>query len=321
MPERYQQPGRIGGSLLFNGGNPLNAMDAPGFYYVCPQWATPRTVSAWVNKADNTVGVVFGYGTLSFYVDNQELHFWDGGIYNSPTSFDTGVSLPLNTWNYVVMSYDGSSSISAYVNGALVKQVSGNLGQGYGDVVWGVDMTGTHGFPNAGWYKGLMDETRISSTLRPADWILAEYRNQNSPATFYALGAESGGGPVITSLSPGSGPAGALVTITGSNFGAVQGSSTVTFNGTSAGFASGWSAGSIRVTVPNGAATGNVVVTVNGVASGGRPFTVTLPPAISGVSPTTGTAGTQVTISGSGFGAARGTGAVWLGSTYGTVVS
>ena len=45
------------------------------------------------------------------------------------------------------------------------------------------------------------------------------------------------------------------------------------------------------------------------------------PPTITGVSPTTGAAGVQVTISGSGFGSAQGTGAVWLGSAAGTVVS
>jgi hypothetical protein len=58
------------------------------------EWATPRTVSARVNKSDSGAGVVFGYGTLSFYIDNQELHLWDGGIYNSPGTFDTGASLP-----------------------------------------------------------------------------------------------------------------------------------------------------------------------------------------------------------------------------------
>ena len=44
-------------------------------------------------------------------------------------------------------------------------------------------------------------------------------------------------------------------------------------------------------------------------------------PSITGVSPTSGTPGTQVTISGSGFGSVRGTGAVWLGSTVAAVVS
>ena len=70
------------------------------------------------------------------------------------------------------------------------------------------------------------------------------------------------------------GPVGTSVVITGANFGAAQGTSTVSFNGTGAS-ATSWSATSITAAVPAGAATGNVVVTVNGVASDGAGFTVT----------------------------------------------
>jgi hypothetical protein len=83
--------------------------------------------------------------------------------------------------------------------------------------------------------------------------------------------------PAITSLSPGLGLVGAPVTIYGTNFGATQGSSFVTFGSATVTQLS-WSAGSIIATVPSGATTGNVVVTVGGVASNGSPFTV-IPPA------------------------------------------
>src|SRR5246500_2499497 len=56
-------------------------------------------------------------------------------------------------------------------------------------------------------------------------------------------------------------------------FGSTQGTSTVTFNGTAATVTS-WSATSIATSVPTGATTGNVVVTVGGVASNGVSFTV-----------------------------------------------
>jgi len=81
--------------------------------------------------------------------------------------------------------------------------------------------------------------------------------------------------PSITSLSLTSGPVGTPITITGSSFGTTQGSSTVTFNGVSAGTATSWSSTSITVPVPAGATTGNVVVTVLSVASNGLAFTVT----------------------------------------------
>jgi hypothetical protein len=79
--------------------------------------------------------------------------------------------------------------------------------------------------------------------------------------------------PAVYSLSPTSGVVGTSVTIAGINFGASQGTSTVTFNGTAATI-SNWSATSIAAVVPSGATTGNVAVTVNGNASNGVPFTV-----------------------------------------------
>src|SRR5207245_4990931 len=80
--------------------------------------------------------------------------------------------------------------------------------------------------------------------------------------------------PHITNLNPTSGLVGASVTIAGANFGAAQGTSTVKFNGTVA-VPTSWSATSIVAPVPAGATTGNVVVTVGGVASNGVSFTVT----------------------------------------------
>ena len=88
--------------------------------------------------------------------------------------------------------------------------------------------------------------------------------------------------PSISSLSPTSGPAGVDVSIAGANFGSARGSSTVTFNGVAAA-TTAWSATSIAASVPAGASTGPVVVTVNGVPSNGPTFTVTSAPWIDGV--------------------------------------
>ena len=126
--------------------------------------------------------------------------------------------------------------------------------------------------------------------------------------------------PTITSLNPASAPVGGAVTITGTNFGATQGTSTVTFNGT-AGAPSAWSATSITVPVPTGATTGNVVVTVGGVPSSGFSFTVLPTPNITALTPTSGPAGTPVTITGTNFGATQGTSTVKFGGTTGTPTS
>ena len=81
--------------------------------------------------------------------------------------------------------------------------------------------------------------------------------------------------PAISGLSPASGPVGTAVTITGTNFRATQGTSIVTFNGTDAGAATSWSNTAITISVPAGAASGNVSVTIGGVSSNPMPFTVT----------------------------------------------
>jgi RHS repeat-associated protein len=127
-------------------------------------------------------------------------------------------------------------------------------------------------------------------------------------------------GPTISTLTPNTGAVGASVTIAGSGFGNSQGSSTVKFNGTTA-TATSWSASSIVVTVPTGATTGSVVVTVSNKASNGVTFTVLPAPSISSLSVTSGAVGAAVTISGSNFGSTQGTSTVKFNGTTATVSS
>ena len=136
-------------------------------------------------------------------------------------------------------------------------------------------------------------------------------------------GASSGAGapPSITSVSPSSGPVGTAVTVTGTNFGSTQGSSTITFNGTAA-TPTSWSASSIVAPVPVGATTGNVVVTVGGQASNSDGFTVTPPsPTITSVSPSSGLVGTTVTVTGTNFGSAQGSSTITFNGTVATPAS
>ena len=114
---------------------------------------------------------------------------------------------------------------------------------------------------------------------------------------------------IMTGLNTNSGPVGAPVTITGTGFGAAQGSSTVSFNGTMA-TVSSWGASSITATVPSGATTGNLMVTVSGANSNALTFTVLPTPTITSLSVTSGTVTTPVTITGTGFGATQGSSGV-----------
>jgi IPT/TIG domain len=86
--------------------------------------------------------------------------------------------------------------------------------------------------------------------------------------------AQTGPVPAIQDISPASGPAGTTVTITGSGFGAMQGSSSVTLSGTIVTPIS-WSNTKIVVPVPQQAPTGPIVVKVGSVSSNGALFKVT----------------------------------------------
>ena len=112
--------------------------------------------------------------------------------------------------------------------------------------------------------------------------------------------------PSITSISPVDGPIGTLVTISGSGFGALQGSSTVAFNGTIAGSINSWSNTQIQVTVPVGATTGPVVVTVAGTPSNGMPYTV---PPVAPPPPSGGGGGGGCAVAGTSSGWSDGVGA------------
>jgi hypothetical protein len=103
--------------------------------------------------------------------------------------------------------------------------------------------------------------------------------------------------PTVTGLSPTSGPAGTVVTITGTN---LTGATGVTLNGVTVPFTV-VNGTTITFTVPAGGNSGNVVVTTPGGSTTGVPFVVTIPPTLTNLSRITGPVGTAITLSGTGF--------------------
>ncbi len=117
------------------------------------------------------------------------------------------------------------------------------------------------------------------------------------------IGSLTPTGPVITSVAPGSGPAGTAVTINGAN---LTGATAVSFNGTAASVTV-VSATKITTTVPAGATTGTISVTSAG-GSGSSPGVFVVgsappAPAITAFAPTTGSSGTSIDITGTALAA------------------
>ncbi|MBI3416196.1 MAG: IPT/TIG domain-containing protein, partial [Verrucomicrobia bacterium] len=104
--------------------------------------------------------------------------------------------------------------------------------------------------------------------------------------------------PLIEDFFPASGPIGTSVAVVGKN---LAGITAVWFGGVAALFSPGFANTNLTATVPTNATTGFItVVTTGGTNTSAKTFTVTAtpPPIISGFEPTSGAAGTRVTISG-----------------------
>ncbi len=124
--------------------------------------------------------------------------------------------------------------------------------------------------------------------------------------------------PEITDVTPRSGVVGQRVIITGKNFGAAQGTSTLRFNIAMASPIT-WSDASIVTTVPVDATTGSVVIFVNEAPANGGNFIAK--PTIASISPEQGQSGSLVKISGSSFGPVQGTSIVTFNGISAPVIS
>jgi RHS repeat-associated protein len=140
-------------------------------------------------------------------------------------------------------------------------------------------------------------------------------------ATFDNVSVTIGTTPFVTGLSPVLGGIGSSVLVTGSDFGATQGTSTVSFNEVVASSVTSWSGAQIVATVPSGATTGPVAVTVGSLQSVANPTYTVINPVIGSVTPPSSQPYDFVTIGGSGFGANLANSYVSFNGTQGYVLS
>jgi hypothetical protein len=324
--------GEIGGAASFAGYNYIDVGNGSSLQIT----GTALTLEAWVYTTQSDPGLYYRivvkeigsnnnpYVTYGLYRDAGSNNVWFvlsdaipdglGGLSGGP--------LTMGGWTHLVATYDGSNA-KIYVNGSLNNSAATNISIGSTGqpVVIGADTANDYEY-----FSGSIDEVRISNSTRSADWIAAEYNNQSSPSTFYTVGSANGNGggggspPNISSLSSVLDAPGIPVTVIGTNFGSSQGSSTVTFHGLTA-IPTNWSNTSIATTVPSGATTGYVVVTVGGVASNNELFVIVPTPIISSLSTASGVAGTPVTIQGANFGSSQGSSGITFNGVPAVVTS
>jgi type II secretory pathway pseudopilin PulG len=104
-------------------------------------------------------------------------------------------SFSLNTWQYVVVTWDGSidlNNIHIYVDGVetgyqLERSGSGTRGN---DSTQSVFIGGNGNAIGEDNFDGIIDEVRISNTTRSADWIASSFNNQSDPVSFMVFDPE-----------------------------------------------------------------------------------------------------------------------------------
>jgi eukaryotic-like serine/threonine-protein kinase len=158
-----------------------------------------------------------------------------------------------------------------------------------------------------------------SASAKPSSSAKASSSASSSPkASASSSASSSPPAPALTGISPASGPAGGgtSVTITGTGLAGAKG---VSFGGAAATITAD-SATQITVTSPPGnAGPVNVIVVTPGGTTAGR-FTYVAPPVLTGISPTSGSAGvrTVVTLTGTNLAGATG---VSFGGVAGTITA
>jgi hypothetical protein len=216
--------GKIGKALNFNGATTkLTLVDSPDF--TTPNSAT-RTYEAWVKLTVSPSGYwgIIGDGNgpcFQFY--GNQLDYMAGPEYKS-----SALGWTTGTWYYVVCTVDGLTKIEWFRNGTSVGTVTGYFLSNKDPSFFGIgaDQYGEY-------FNGVIDEVRMSSTVRSPGWIQTSYNNQNSPGSFHNIGNEETYGPqqhyTITITIVGSGSitknpdqttynAGQVVTLTANPF-------------------------------------------------------------------------------------------------------
>jgi hypothetical protein len=142
-----------------------------------------------LEKGTDANGAPYGSHAASFNgADSTGVTVYLGFTDDSTDGWGTATGvIAANTWYYMTITFDGSY-VNAYENGAKQYSHANTKTLFYDNLPFAV------GANNATWggfaenLSGAVDEVRISSAARSADWISTEYNNQSSPSTFYSVG-------------------------------------------------------------------------------------------------------------------------------------
>ena len=168
------------------------------------------TISAWVKATTfRPLGVVVskcasgGPQYRNYDLDITAtgfVRFYATQGYTAYRGLTANTALTTGTWYYVSVVYDGTYQ-RIYRNGVPdgTNALSGNVDY----LLDGSMRIGQLESDPSTLFNGSIDEVRISSVARSADWILTEYRNQNAPGTYISAGPRIAAGARVRHVVTG----------------------------------------------------------------------------------------------------------------------
>lgn len=171
------------------GGSPKwNADDTNGTDHTYSAWVRFETVHKGIIIEDGGSGNGDGLGTL----DNGVIKYQQRDS-NTTYSVESNDNIADGGWHFVVGVFTEASQLEFYTDGELDDTTTGDdgtIGTGDGRIGRANGPNGVYNDSNNHYFIGALDEIRISSNERNANFILTRFRNENNPETFFTLGLE-----------------------------------------------------------------------------------------------------------------------------------
>lgn len=169
------------------------------------------TLQSWYRL--DTLGVSATFvGRSGGISSNEETAAWIGGGTNISNNMGAGIktgpsggsgssfivgntAMSFNTWQFGTFTYDGSA-MNLYMNGQSIATPVAKT-QDLTSLTW-IWSLGNFSPNYLLGMDGFLDEARVSSVARSADWIATEYQNISAPGSFFTIGSEETYAPPIS---------------------------------------------------------------------------------------------------------------------------
>lgn len=169
--------GKIGKGLSFNG---TDGQDLIGADLLT---SSGLTMSAWITPTSANTLITNNGGNTTYSIESGNNMI----VFSTSNARSAASSITFGTTYFVVATRSTGNLINHYINGTLsgtADQSSGTPPAGATQTSIGANVSGSSPIAS------MIDEVRISNSVRSTGWITTEYNNQNAPSTFAVLGTE-----------------------------------------------------------------------------------------------------------------------------------